>query len=705
MLVIQSSQRNQLVHDVPSLAELPILPLRYDQADSSLPPLGWQSIVARRLVTHYLSLGSWILHLTALARYGDIPLCNLERDDPRFLIDIAYARRLQLNNVVLWWSPGPRPDHAGYEQDDVTGPLDTVTMPSVNNPGTYASVCIDLEIRNLAINTILTSSLINELEGADSVAFNPAGDSSAAADGSDMLHSENAFANAGVLVLREMVKSWWAEACKGSPMADILVQHLVRWVESPDSFMYDRALHYYVQTMSRKALLQLMADFRRVGSQVVFASANRLLLQTTKSEVGNAYAYSQYILKSIKGKPLFHFIDLEIREYWDYLVWYDEFNYGGRACQEVVEADHQDLATVMCWQMKTFLPPRLQDTFQHWVVEFIQLMHGLKRPLHQLQGGDPNSTPRLTQLPLHLRNGAGAGGAPGATQIAIGGPDGDQPAIILTKDFERPLKKEIKALVSTQARELLHPELASDWSFPVLPGNSHLETPQQQKSASSSSSKGPKGDNRNAVLELVKYLMQVLSLDKNIAMEARLLRKELLAIFDVREFSRDAAFRNPSASLKVRQWSCPECTLARDWDLCRDEALLPDLGTSTRGNDHAAGGDQQQQDTEALRRAAQNRPWRCGYCEAELDRLAVEERLLADVQAAVVQWTTQDVRCARCSAFRVNEFMDHCVCSGPWAETVPRDDLLATLRVYRGVADWFGLRMLGALVGEVLESL
>ncbi|KAI1074006.1 DUF1744-domain-containing protein [Whalleya microplaca] len=663
LLVIQSSQHNQLAHDVPILSELPILPLRYDQADSSLPPLGWQSVVAKRLVTHYLNLGSWILHLTALARYGDIPLCNLERDDPRFLIDVAYARRLQTNNVVLWWSPGPKPDHAGYEQDDVTGPLEAVSMPSVNNSGTYASVCVDLEVRNLAINTILTSSLINELEGADSISFNPASDS-APSDGSEMIHSESAFANAGVLVLREMVKSWWAEACKGSPMADILVQHLVRWVESPDSFMYDRALHYYVQMMSRKALLQLMADFRRVGSQVVFANANRLLLQTTKSEVGNAYAYSQYILKSIKSKPLFHFIDLEIKEYWDYLVWYDEFNYGGKACQEVVEAEQQNLETVMCWQMKTFLPLRLQDTFQHWVVEFIQLMHGLKRPL--AANGDPDSTPRLTQLPM--RNG---------TQ----GDDDDKTQIILTKTFERPLKKEIQSLVSTQARELLHPELASDWSFPVLPG-SHLKNMH----------------NRNAVLELVKSLMQVLSLDKNITMEARLLRKELLALFDVREFSKDGAFANPSSSLKVAQWSCPECTLARDWDLCRDEALLPDLATFSGGG----GGEVSQAE---LRKAAANKPWRCPFCDAELERLRIEERLVADVQAMVVEWCTQDLRCGRCGSVRLNEFMEHCTCSGPWGESVKRDELVARLGVYRGVAEWYGLRMLAGVVGEVLGGL
>lgn len=656
MLVIQSSQQNLLVHDVPILAEFPILPLRYDQADSLLPPLGWQPVVAKRLLAHYLNLGSWILHLTALARYGDIPLCNLERDDPRFLIDVAYARRLQLNNVVLWWSPGPKPDHAGYEKDDVTGPLDTVSMPSINTHGTYASVCIDLEVRNLAINTILTSSLINELEGAESISYNPATDS-APSDGTEMLHSESAFANAGVLVLREMVKSWWAEACSGSPMADILVQHLVRWVESPDSFMYDRALHYYVQMMSRKALLQLMGDFRRVGSQVVFANSNRLLLQTTKSEVGNAYAYSQYILKSIKSKPLFHFIDLEIKEYWDYLVWYDEFNYGGKACQEVVEAEQQDLQTIMNWQMKTFLPLRLQETFQHWVVEFIQLMHKLKRPSIN---GEPDSTPRLTQLPL--RNGSQG--------------DGPESQDLLGVAFEKRLKKEIRSLVTTQTRELLHPELASDWSFPVLPGG-HSKNAQ----------------NRNAVLELVKSLMQVLSLDKNITMEARLLRKELLALFEVREFSKEGAFANPSESLKVPQWSCSECTLARDWDLCRDESLLPDLSIVPVGNE-----------TE-VRKAAAAKTWHCPFCDAELERLRIEEKLLSDVQALVVEWSTQDLRCERCGSVRLNDLMEHCTCSGPWRESVKKEDVLRKLGVYQGVAKWYGLRMLENLVQEVLGGL
>ena len=645
ILVIQSPQRRMLVHDIPILGELPTLPLKYDIEDSNLPPLGWQAFVAKRLVNHYLSLGSWIIHLTELARYGDVPLCNLERDDPRFLIDVAYARRLQKRNVVLWWSGGPKPDHAGYEQDDVLGPLDNVQMPSVNNPGTYPSVCIELDVRNLAINTILTSSLINELEGSDSISFNPAAPSDdSPSDGTNVLYADNAFATAGVTVLREMVKAWWTEACKGSSMADIMVQHLVRWVENPDSFLYDRSLHYYVQTMSRKAFQQLMTDFRRVGSHVVFANANRLLLQTTKSEVGNAYAYSQYILKSIKAKPLFHFLDLEIKEYWDYLVWYDEFNYGGKACQEVVEAENQKLDCIMHWQLSKFLPTPLQPIFNDWVVEFIEILHKLKRPRAHIDGGI-NLTPRPTQLPVR----------------ALG--DDKEDKIVLGKEFEKPLKRQIAGIIRRQKDEMLHHDLASDYTFPILPG-SHLKF-------------------SNPALQLVKSLMQVLSLDKNITLEARLLRKELLTLFEVREFSNEARFENPSESLKISQVICENCTMARDLDFCRDEDLIPDVS----GPDPLS------------------RPWQCSFCHAEYKRIDIEERLIANVEAVVTEWCTQDLKCVKCGGIKVNDFMEHCSCSGEWGGTIKREEVKRNLAVYRGVGRFYGLRMLEDVVEGVWAGL
>jgi DNA polymerase epsilon subunit 1 len=648
VVVMQSPNQALLSHDIPILKDMPILPLHPDESDKQLPPLGWQSFIAKRLVGHYLDLGSWVAHLLELARYGDIPLCNLESNDPRFLIDVAYARRLQKERVILWWSGHAKPDHAGYEKDDILGPLETVEMPYINNPGTYSSVCIDINLRNLAINTILSSSLINELEGADSVSFNPAAPSyDAANDGTNVIYSDNAFAGAGITVLREMVKAWWIEAVQTGncfSMADVMVQHLVRWVSSPGSFLYDRSLHYYVQMMSKKTLQQLMADFKRVGSHIVFASPHRLLLQTTKGEVGNAYAYSQYIIKTIKSKPLFQFMELDVKEYWDYLVWYDEFNYGGKGCKEVVEEENQTIENIMCWQLAQFLPPTLQPSFNDWVVEFIELMHARKRPVTD------GSTPRVTQIPLR--------------PLTV---DPNEQTQIMPKTFTKPLFKQISTLLRRQHTEMLHPELASDYDFPRLPG-SHLKM-------------------QNPVLQLVKSIMQVLSLDRAISIEARLLRKELLNLFDIREFSTEATFANPSAALVVHGVICDECTSSRDLDLCRDSSLLPISSTSDSAT------------------APPPPKWKCDNCEATYDKLRIEEQLVSEVQKVVLEWCTQDLKCGKCKRLRSNGFMEHCTCAGEWVGTKDRGELKKRLQVYENVAGFYDLKMLEAVAQECLGGI
>lgn len=670
MLVTQTQQQRHLVADIPLLEDFPILSLCIDDSDKNLPPLGWQSFVAKRIVARYLDLGAWLAHMTQLARYGNVPLCNLERDDPRFLIDMAFARRLQRENVVLWWSGGPRPDHAGYEKDDILGPMETVDMPSVNTPGTYSTVCIDVEVKNLLINTILTSSLINDAEGSDSISFNPsetpvnAGDN---ADGSHMIHAENTFTGAGIRILRELVKSWQAEAVSGNEMADVMVQHLVRWIASPDSFLYDRSLHYYVQVMARKAFQQLMTDCRRCGSHVVFASQNRILLQTTKGEVGNAYAYSKYILKSIKAKPLFLFLDLEVTEFWDYLAWYDEFNYGGMCCTEIVDTPdgEQKLDCVMHWQMQDFLPKPLQPYFHDWIVEFISLMQSRKCPVVMSSDG----APRRTQIPFQS-----------LTRDPPNGTAATELTTVLASSFVPAFTRTITSLLRRQRNELLHPDLAADYALPMLPGGSHLEV------ASST-----KDSNTNPALALVKSLLQVYSLDRSITLEVRLLRKDLLSLFDVREFSDAGRFINPSVSLRLRGVICGECDLVRDLDLCRDEDFSSPSDTDS--NDPAG----------SSKRTPQ---FRCPACGAPYAALGIQEQLVCELERLAARWCTQDVKCGKCGRIRGegNEFMEHCGCAGEWVVSVPEREK-EVLKIYERVARIYDFGMvLDVVSGLGLQS-
>ncbi|KAI1614959.1 DNA polymerase epsilon catalytic subunit A [Exophiala viscosa] len=656
MLLLQTTSHKQLVHDIRIMKDYPILCLPMEHADADLPSLGWQGHAFKQLMSHYLNVAGWLAHLIELARYGDVPLCNLEKDDPRFLIDLAYARRLKNSNVVLWWSDQPRPDHAGHERDDIVGQLtEVVEMPAINNAGAYTSVCVDVSVQNLAINTILTSSIINDLEGsAESVAFNPAGDGEPTQNGGTA-KSNGGFAQAALEVLREMVKSWWAEACRGNRLADVMVQHLVRWVEAPASCLYDRHLHYYVQMMSKKAMQQLITDFRRVGSNVVFASPTRLLLQTSKQEVENAYAYSQYILKSIQQKPLFHFLGLEVKDYWDILIWYDAYNYGGKGTQVVTEGtNNSNLETVVHWQLSQFLPLPLQPVFDDWVITFVELMQNLKRP--PSSSDETSATPRPTQVPsafISLTE------DPTSTEITT----------VLQDDFSKPLKKQITALIRRQREELLHPELASDWTFPSLPGGT-LDSQDQRHP-------------RNPVLELVKSLMQIVSLSKPLQLEARLLRKELLALFDVREFGQEARFENPSASLRFDNLVCDTCTMTRDLDLCRDEDILPDI---------------QNGEVDAT-----NKPWRCLSCQSEYNKIALEESLIARVQASLLGWQLQDLKCKKCGTLQGDDslFSDHCACGGEWTGTADRGEIRSKLRVMERVSSAYGLRMLSGVIEGV----
>ncbi|KAL9051838.1 MAG: hypothetical protein Q9162_005779 [Coniocarpon cinnabarinum] len=652
LLVLQTAS-DSIVADFPSLNDYPSVNLKLDSDDRDLPPLGWQTYVARRIIARYLDLGSWLTHLISLARYGNVPLGNLDySDDPKYLIDIAFARRLQKENIVLWWSPGPRPDHGGYEKDDGLNQLEAVEMPSVITSGTYSTVCVDVQVKNLMINTILTSSLMNDADGSDSFSFNPAGEAGGTGhDGTLVLHAENTFTSAGIRVLRDMVRAWQGEAVSGNDMADVMVSHLVSWITSPTSFLYDRSLHYYVQVMARKILQQLLADCRRVGSHVVYASQNRLLLQTTKTEVGNAWSYCEYILRTIRAKPQFLFLDLEVREYWDVLVWYDEFNYGGRGCEKIQETEdsQEQLHTVMHWGIQDYLPTILRQPFHDYVVEFINLLSDRKRP------GGPHSS-RLTQLPLQ--------------NIQSEQSEQPEPTELLTKSgYAADLIQTVKSLLRRHRLEMQNPDLLVDWEYPNLPGSA----PTQQKSRDDS-----------PLLALVKFIVHVVSLDKSLALETRLVRKDLLALFEIREFSAQAQFSNPSASLKLRGVKCLECHYVRDLDLCRDEDFS--ISAESTNNIRIPG-------------------FRCVLCETQYNQLSLQERLLSDVvMRQVMEWSTQDLKCGKCSRLRNNDFMEHCACGGVWKETVSRTSVEEVLKVAGHVASVYGWSMVSQAVEDALRE-
>lgn len=69
------------------------------------------------------------------------------------------------------------------------------------------------------------------------------------------------------------------------------------------------------------------------------------------------------------------------------------------------------------------------------------------------------------------------------------------------------------------------------------------------------------------------FIIQVLSLDANITNQVNKLKRDLLRLVDIGEFSEDAQFRDPCNSYILPEVICHHCNFCRDLDLCKDPSV------------------------------------------------------------------------------------------------------------------------------------
>uniref|UniRef100_A0A3Q3AUJ4 DNA polymerase epsilon catalytic subunit n=1 Tax=Kryptolebias marmoratus TaxID=37003 RepID=A0A3Q3AUJ4_KRYMA len=133
--------------------------------------------------------------------------------------------------------------------------------------------------------------------------------------------------------------------------------------------------------------------------------------------------------------------------------------------------------------------------------------------------------------------------------------------------------------------------------FPVLPG-SHLPL-------------------NKPALEFVKYVCQVLSLDANIVNQVNKLKRDLLRLVDVGEFSEEAQFRDPCNSYILPEVICHHCNFCRDLDLCKDPSMAQDGSVLPQ--------------------------WFCSSCQVQYEKDSIEMALVEALQKKLMSYTLQDL--------------------------------------------------------------
>lgn len=143
-------------------------------------------------------------------------------------------------------------------------------------------------------------------------------------------YDETALCSAAFRIMKAMVNDWLRDvAINRSVFSDIQIIHFYRWVRSPHSLLYDPALRRNLNNLMRKMFLQIVAEFQRLGSEIIYADFNRIILNTGKKTIIDAIAYVEYIVQSIRNKELFHSINLTYQQCWEFLIWMDTANYSG----------------------------------------------------------------------------------------------------------------------------------------------------------------------------------------------------------------------------------------------------------------------------------------------------------------------------------------------------------------------------------------
>uniref|UniRef100_A0A8C8ZA88 DNA polymerase epsilon catalytic subunit n=1 Tax=Prolemur simus TaxID=1328070 RepID=A0A8C8ZA88_PROSS len=674
LIAVQSSwELRRLASEVPVLEEFPLVPIRV--ADKiSYGVLDWQRHGARRMIRHYLNLDTCLSQAFEMSRYFHIPIGNLPEDISTFGSDLFFARHLQRHNHLLWLSPTARPDLGGKEADDnrLVMEFDDRASVEINSSGCYSTVCVELDLQNLAVNTVLQSHHVNDMEGADSVGISfdviqqasledmITGGQAASAPAS---YDETALCSNTFRIMKSMVVGWVKEITQyHNVYADNQVMHFYRWLRSPSSLLHDPALHRMLHNMMKKLFLQLIAEFKRLGSSVVYANFNRIILCTKKRRIEDAIAYVEYITSSIHAKDIFHSLTISFSRCWEFLLWMDPSNYGGikgkvsasvhcgqqdsqegegaesEQESEDEEKEEEDVEELLenNWNILQFLPQTAscQSYFLMIVSAYIvAVYHSMKDGLRR---SAPGSTPmRRRGASQFSQEAEGAAGAlPGMITFSQ-----DYVANELTQSFftitQKIQKKVTGSRNSTELSEM----------FPHLPG-SHLLL-------------------NNPALEFIKYVCKVLSLDTNITNQVNKLNRDLLRLVDVGEFSEEAQFRDPCRSYVLPEVICHSCNFCRDLDLCKDSSFSQDGAVLPQ--------------------------WLCSNCQAAYDSSAIERALAEALQKKLVAFTLQDLICLKCHGVKEANMPVHCGCAGDFALTIHTQVFMEQIRIFRNIAQHYGM--------------
>ncbi|XP_039789737.1 DNA polymerase epsilon catalytic subunit A-like isoform X3 [Panicum virgatum] len=240
---------------VRALDDFPCVTIPSNARDNNYQALGWQATAGRTSMQRCVASTQWFNERISLARYAHVPLGNFELDWLLFTADVFFSRALRDQQQVLWISDDGIPDLGGTYEGD-TCFADEVIQPALTYPSAYRRVSVELKIHHLAVNSLLKSSQVDEMDGGSISSFGndmPPGPHATETDFDDASLCLPAFQ-----VLKQLIQRCVSDAVSsGNVFADAILQHLYRWLCS----MLCMFLNTYFSAHNQSFMTQLSIVF------------------------------------------------------------------------------------------------------------------------------------------------------------------------------------------------------------------------------------------------------------------------------------------------------------------------------------------------------------------------------------------------------------------------------------------------------------
>ncbi len=573
LLLNCSKQISQFRKALPSCNSFPLvqLPPPPGVANdlSSMPSLNWEPQAVQMCFEAYLYLNVKSMQKRLdQARFSHLPIGNLGLDADVMTYDISFLRLLQKNRALSWASNKPGCPDTGYnslplvsgsnikgligeqltdakviDSNDIWGDENENVKPIVSVPGAYRSICVEIDLHDLAIAAITDSKAV-----CTAGSINLGKDASGSVLNGNSPLGDDMSTAISLPLLKNLVQHWLKDASDyNSAVADHLLSNFYRLVSSPQAAMNDPALHRVILTLMRSAFNQLLGEFQRLGCLIIFASFNRIVVATNKNKLADAQEYINFIISTVRsslsdGDSIDGFarLFLEPRNFYSHYIFLDQHNFGTMWFENKEPEDEEEAhwaftldmdssdgnsrtenevvivpTVISSWNLIHYLPSEIsKEYFRSLIGRFSKDVYRKQVLLQEKEESNSESKPHREELVKYKKK-------------------------MISKHFASDITRAVAEILKDGGG----PE-----SFPNLPG-SHLNL-------------------HSPVLEFIKNVLVVLELDKDVDTEVQILKKSLFAQIGVEEYSMETQWKNPCSSFVLPDVFNIGSQESHDIDLC-----------------------------------------------------------------------------------------------------------------------------------------